>query len=94
MKNKVLINLIVPELMEEYEIYIPVNERIAKIKQLLITALKDLSDNKFQETRKYNLMDPYTGKIYDNKMIVRDLNIRNSKKIILYENKNSSNRGD
>lgn len=84
MKNKVLINLIVPELMEEYEIFIPVNERVAKVKQLIITALKDLSDNKFKETRKYNLMDPDTGQIYDNKMIVRNLNICNSKKIILY----------
>lgn len=84
MKNKVLINLIVPELMETYEIYIPVNERIAKIKQLLINSLKDLSDNKLDETKKYNLMDPDTGVVYDNKMIVRDLKIRNSKKIILY----------
>lgn len=84
MKNKVLINLIVPELMEEYEIFIPVNERISKVKELIITSIKDLSDNKFQESRKYNLMDPDTGQVYDNKMIIRDLNIHNSKKIILY----------
>ena len=84
MKNKVLISLVVPELMEVYEIYIPVNERISKIKQLLISSLKDLSDNKLNETKKYNLMDPETGEIYDNRMIVRDLKIHNSKKIILY----------
>lgn len=84
MKNKVLINLIVPELMEEYEIYIPVNERILKVKQLILTSLKELSDNKFQENRKYNLLDPDTGIVYENKMIIRDLNIYNSKKIILY----------
>ena len=84
MKNKVLINLIVPELMEEFEVFIPVNERISKVKQLMINSIKDLSDNKFQCTRQYNLMDPDTGQVYDNKMIVRDLNISNSKKIILY----------
>jgi hypothetical protein len=84
MKNKVLIDLIVPDLMEEYELFIPVNERIFKVKQLIINSLKDLSDDKFQDTRKYNLMDPDTGEVYDNKMIVRDLNIYNSKKIILY----------
>ena len=84
MKNKVLINLIVPELMEEYEIYIPVNERISKIKQLLITSLKDLSDGRFLCEKKYNLIDPTTGNIYENNKIVRELDIKNSKKIILY----------
>lgn len=84
MKNKILINLIVPELMEEFEIYIPVNERISKIKQLLINSLRDLSDNKFQGEKKYNLIDPDTGEIYENNKIIRDLNIKNSKKIILY----------
>ncbi|MBR6690246.1 MAG: hypothetical protein IKL65_02830 [Bacilli bacterium] len=84
MKNKILINLIVPELMEEYELYIPVNERISKIKELIVNSLKDLSDNKFNPTRKYNLFDPDTGEIYDNEMIIRDLNIKNSKAIILF----------
>lgn len=83
MKNKVLINLVVPKLMETYEIYIPVNERIIKIKQLIINSLKDLSDDKFIEKENYNLIDPDTGETYDNKMIVRDLNIKNSKRIIL-----------
>lgn len=84
MKNKILINLIVPNLMEEYEIYIPVNERVSKIKELIINSLIDLSDNKFDNTKKYNLIDPDTGTIYENKMIIRDLNISNSKKLILY----------
>lgn len=84
MKNKILISLIVPELMEEYEIYIPVNERISKIKQLLLNSLKDLSDNRFQCEKKYNLIDPDTGAIYEDNKIIRDSNINNSKKIILY----------
>lgn len=83
MKNKVLINLVVPKLMETYELYIPVNERIVKIKQLIISSLKELSDDKFIEKENYNLIDPDTGETYDNKMIVRDLNIKNSKRIIL-----------
>lgn len=84
MKNKVLINLIVPELMESYEIYIPVNERILRIKQLLIKAIKELSDVDLEQYKKYSLIDPATGEKYDESMIVRELNIFNSKKIILY----------
>lgn len=84
MKNKVLIKLIVPVLMEEYEIYIPVNERVSKVKELLINSLYDLSDNKFDKNQKYNLIDPDTGTVYENKTIIRELNISNSKKLILY----------
>jgi len=45
MKNKILIKLIVPVLMSEYEIFIPVNERITKIKELIINSLKDNTHN-------------------------------------------------
>ena len=84
MKNKILVRLIVPNLMSEYEIFIPVNERIIKIKELIINSLADLSDNKFDVSKKYNLINPETGEVYDNKMIIRDLPIKNSKRIILY----------
>lgn len=84
MKNKVLIKLIVPILMEEYEIFIPVNERVLKVKELIINSLKDLSDNSFDNSKRYNLIDPDTGIIYENKKILRELNIRNSKRLILY----------
>lgn len=84
MKNKILIRLVVPKLMEEYEIFIPVNERISKIKELVINSLKDLSDNNFDSSEKYNLIDPETGQAYENNKIVRDLGIQNSKRIILF----------
>lgn len=84
MKNKILIKLIVPVLMSEYEIFIPVNERIIKVKDLIINSLVDLSDNNFDKSKKYSLIDPDTGQIYDNKLIVRDTNIKNAKKLILY----------
>lgn len=70
--------------MDEYQIFIPVNERIIKIKELLINSLIDLSDNQLDKTKNYNLIDPDTGVIYDNNLIVRDTNIKNSKKIILF----------
>jgi len=84
MKNKFLIKLIVPTLMNEYEIFIPANERVSKVKELIINALIDLTDNKFDISKKYNLINPDTGEVYDNKKIIRELDINNSKKIILY----------
>lgn len=86
MKNKVLINLLVPSLMKEFEIYIPVNERITKVKKLLIDAVYDLSDNAFDKSVSYCLIDPETGTIYEDSLIIRDTNIRNAKKIIFFKN--------
>jgi hypothetical protein len=84
MKNKILIRLIVPTLNDEYEIYIPVNERIVKIKELFIKILDDLTDGEFDTKKNYSLIDPDDGKIYDNRVIVRETNIKNSKRLILY----------
>lgn len=84
MKNKVLISLIVPALMDEFEIFIPVNERVSKIKELLINSLSDLTDNEFNKDKNYSLIDPENGTIYENSMIIREMDVKNSKKIVLY----------
>ncbi len=86
MKNKVLINLLVPTLTEEFEIYIPVNERVLKVKKLLIDAVYDLSDNSFDKSKSYSLIDPETGNVYNDDLIIRDTNIRNAKKIMFFSN--------
>lgn len=84
MKNKVLINLIVPALMDEFEIFIPVNERVSKLKELLLNSLSDLTDNEFNKDKSYSLIDPETGTIYENDMIIRETDLKNVKKVILY----------
>lgn len=84
MKNKILIKLIVPILMEEFEIFIPVNERISRVKELLVKSISDLSDSTFDVNKMYSLLDPDEGTIYDSRLPVRDTNIVNSKRVILF----------
>lgn len=84
MKNKVLISLVVPTLMEEFEIFIPVNEQVSKIKYLIINSLSDLTDNEFDKNKSYSLIDPEKGIVYTNDMIIRETDLKNSKKIVLY----------
>ena len=83
MKNKVLITLVIPTLMETYDVYIPVNEKISKIKELLVGSISEFTENEFDKTRKYNLINAKTGTIYKNSDIVRDTDITNSTKIII-----------
>ena len=83
MKNKVLINLVVPSIDETYEIYIPVNETIKKVLELIVKSVIDLSDGALDLRVAHYLMDPDNGVLYNDTQIIRDTNIKNSKKIIL-----------
>ena len=42
-KNKVLVKVIVPEIDSSYDIFIPVNEIIWKVKRLILKSIKDLT---------------------------------------------------
>ena len=83
MKNKVLIKVYVPSIDEEYEMYIPTNEQIKKILDLIVKAVYELSDSNLNLNVKHFLLDPDSSELYLNNQIVRDTNIKNSKKIIL-----------
>ena len=84
MKNKLLIKLIVPALNQDFEIFIPANERVCKVRELLIKSVADISDSDFDTSKTYSLIDPETGTIYDSRVPVRDTNIANTKRVIMY----------
>lgn len=83
MKNKVLVKIYVPCIDEEYEIYIPTNETINKVLQLIVKSIYELSDSSLDLETKHYILDPDTSITYTNDQIIRDTNIKNSKKIIL-----------
>lgn len=83
MKNKVLVKVYVPSIDEEYEIYIPTNESIKKVLELIVKSICDLSDSNLNIEDKHYILDPDSSITYTNDQIIRDTNIKNSKKIIL-----------
>lgn len=83
MKNKVLIKVYVPSIDEEYEIYVPTNESIKKVLELIIKSVYELSDSNLNQEVQHYLLDPETSSVYLNDQIIRDTNIKNSKKVIL-----------
>lgn len=83
MKNKILVKVYVPSIDEEYEIYIPTNETINKVLELIIKSISELCDDNLDLGVKHYLLDPATSLIYEVSNIVRDTNIKNSSKLIL-----------
>ena len=83
MKNKVLVIIYVPNINEKYEIYIPTNETVSKVVELISKTIYELSDSCFDLSKEHFLLDPENSNIYSRGQIVRDTNIKNSKKLIL-----------
>ena len=83
MNNKVLIKLSIPELDTSFDIFIPVNELIWKIKKLLTKAVSDLEGVTLNPKEEYILLNKTTSKIYNNNEIVINTDIRNSTELIL-----------
>ena len=83
MKNKVLVSVYVSYLDENYELFIPVNDTIKNVVDLIVKSIYELSDGALDLTIHYNLMDPCNSTIYKETSIIRDTNVVNSKKLIL-----------
>ena len=83
MENKVLINLIVPELDSDFDVFIPVNEQVWKIKKLLLKSVSDLSTISLDMNRDYILLNKNSDIIYKNNEIIINTDIRNGSELIL-----------
>ncbi len=77
--NKVLVNLFVLSLEKNFEVFIPVNEKIGNISKLLNTTLFDSID--FDKNIILSNID--TGEVYQNNELVINTDIKNGTKIIL-----------
>ena len=83
MKNKVLIELIVPDIYEVYNIYIPINRKIGNLIELLNKSIGELSDNNYIGSNRTSLYNRDTGEKYLFNSLVRETNIRNGSSLIL-----------
>ena len=83
MNNKVLVELIVPILEENYDVFIPKNRKIGNVIELLSKMVSEMSNGYFQATGKNMLYSGDTGEKYDMNILVANTDIRNGSKIIL-----------
>ena len=83
MKNKVLIKVYAISISEEFEIYIPTNESIKTVIDLIVKSVFELSDGRIISNQNYCLLDCDTNILYNYSQIIRNTNITNGKKIFL-----------
>ena len=83
MKNKVLIELLVPEIDESFDIYIPINRKIGNIIELLNKSISELTDGSYMGSDKNFLYNVYTKERYNVDSLVIETNIRNGTRLVL-----------
>lgn len=89
MNNKVLIKLTVPEINQKFDLFIPVNEIIWKIKKLIIVSIQDLCSCKLNDAE-YILINIDNNRKYNNNEIVINTDIRNTTELMLIPSKYNS----
>lgn len=83
MKNKILIELIVPEVDEKFNLFIPINKRIGNIIVLLNKSVSELTKGVYIGTNQSLLYNKSTGKKYDINELVINTDIKQGTTLVL-----------
>lgn len=83
MKNKVKVDIIVPALEEQYNVFIPINKTTVEIIYMLNKAISEITSGFFPISDSLALIDGFTGKTYDNTKTIKENNIYNGSRLIL-----------
>lgn len=82
MENKVLIKLIVPEMNSQFDVFIPVNEYVWKIKKLCAKSISDLLNVYIDIEQNYLLINKDNCTIYEDNITIINTDIRNGAELI------------
>ncbi len=80
-KNKILIELYLPEYEREFDIFIPINKRIGTIKTIIEKILEESIGYEIKDDT--NLYSKDTGLEYNTQLLVKDTDLKNASKVIL-----------
>lgn len=80
---KFLVLLYVPQIDEEFEIFIPSNKSVAGVINLLEEAISGLISEDFSVDYQRYLYNKDTGEIYNLESFIHELSITNGTKLIL-----------
>ncbi len=83
MNNKVLIKVDSFALKETYDLFIPVNEVMWKVKAMIAKCICDLEHLSFNVQDEFILINKSNGKIYNNNELIIDTDIRNGTELLL-----------
>jgi hypothetical protein len=83
MKNKILVEVKVPEIDETYSVFLPINKKMGNIIILLNKAISEMSGGNLKLSNFNTLYNAATGKEYQVDVILSETDIRTGTKLVL-----------
>lgn len=83
MENKVIVEIIVPEISQTFDVYLPINKKIGNIIILLNRAINELTGNCFPIGPNKVLYNVGTKELYKSDTLLFNTNIRNGSRLVL-----------
>ena len=83
MKNKVLVQLIVPEIDQKYDVLLPINKKIGNIINLLNESIEEMSSGELIKSKSNQLYNAITNEKYSSDILLANTNIRNGTILVL-----------
>ena len=84
MEYKVLVNVFVPEIEQNFEFNIPVNRYLDIVIKIMNKAISEITFGQYPEKDNLQLCNRRTGKIYNNGEYVRNTDIKNGTQLVLF----------
>lgn len=83
MKNKLLVNVYIPQIDEDYDIYIPLNKNVANIIDLIGSSISEIKRTDKFDFNTFELYNMETGIRYLPDKVIKETTIRNGTRLIL-----------
>lgn len=81
--NKILVLVYVPLFEQEYDLLIPINQKIGTVKKYIISAINEMSEGTKYLDETAKLYDKETCTDYESDIYVHDSGIKDGAKLIL-----------
>ena len=81
--NKILLEVYVPLIEKEYDVFVPINKTMGTIKKIIEAGIIDLSDNSYVIKKDTNLYSKDTGQIYNINAKLIDTDLKNGSRVVL-----------
>ncbi len=83
MNDKVNVKIIVPEINQSYNVFLPINKKMGTIVNLLNKAINELTGSDFPITSTSKLYNVDTLQMYDANVLLFNTDIRNGTKLVI-----------
>lgn len=83
MKNKILVNISIPEIDKKYDMYLPLNKKVSTIIRLIEKTINQMNDEKISLSKNHLLIIYKLGIRVEEDLLLKDTPIKNGSKLLL-----------